>query len=187
MDDSLDSLDTESEAIRIRYELERIWSAAGMKTRKWMSNSQELLNTIPREERATKLVIDDEQRITMKTLGLQWNSNQDNFEFTVKEFPLIKITKRSVLSWIARIFDPLGMLSPYVIRGKMLIQELWLSGVSWDDALPENMTKKITEWVKEVSVMMRIKIPRNLISDSKNVWSLHVFSDASNEAFKAII
>ena len=105
MDDSLDSLDTEDEAIRIRFDLEKIWAGAKMNTRKWMSNSKRVLSTIPKEEQSTRLVICDEQMMTMKTLGLQWNSEEDEFEFTVKEFTAEKITKRTLFSWIAKIFN----------------------------------------------------------------------------------
>ena len=59
------------------------------------------------------------------TLGLGWNPSTDVLHFSIdipdnKE----KITKRYILSSIFRIFDPLGLLSPCVIKPKMIIQQL---------------------------------------------------------------
>ena len=37
------------------------------------------------------------------------------------------------------IYDPLGLLSPYIIRAKMLIQQAWLEAIEWDDPLPSHL------------------------------------------------
>ena len=57
-------------------------------------------------------------------------------------------------------------------------------GVDWDDPLPDALETKVLLWVREVDKMSKAKIPRNLISDSKNNYELHVFSGDSIEAFE---
>ena len=73
--------------------------------------------------------LDNDKSSLVKTLGILWNATDDVFTFKSqcieKEF---KLTKRNFLKRIATLFDPLGMLSPYVIRGKMLMQDIWVCG-----------------------------------------------------------
>ena len=187
MDDSLDSVKTESEAIILKEQLSEIWGRAGMKTQKWMTNSETVLNTITKEDQAKTLELYDDSIKTVKTLGLQWTSTDDTFKFSVKDYDDKTITKRQLLSWIARIFDPLGMISPYIICGKMLIQEIWMSGVDWDEPLPSNISDKAKQWFDEASHISEVKIPRCLIQNDANNLSLHVFSDASSKAFGAVM
>ena len=63
----------------------------------------------------------------VKTLGVQWLPQNDKFTFTVSNNEEKgNITKRVVLGRIATLFDPLRFLAPYTIRGKMIMEELWL-------------------------------------------------------------
>lgn len=52
-------------------------------------------------------------------------------------------TKRRVLSLIARVFDPLDLLSPVTFRAKHIMQTIWRSQISWDDPFPTGVAE---EW-----------------------------------------
>ena len=41
-------------------------------------------------------------------------------------------TKRSLISLYSRIFDPMGLLTPFLMVPKLLFQELWARGLDWD-------------------------------------------------------
>ena len=43
----------------------------------------------------------------------------------------------SELSIAAKVFDPLGLLEPFTVKAKMMLQELWKQKVSWDSQLPD--------------------------------------------------
>ena len=66
-----------------------------------------------------------------KILGLEWDSNADTMSFpllrVVSETKALhgQLTKRRVLSIAAKVFDPLGLLEPFTVRAKMMLQELW--------------------------------------------------------------
>lgn len=80
----------------------------------------------------------------MKTLGLFWDARNDTIRYTV-EIPVNdKISKRTILSTIAKIFDPLGLLGPVAITAKILMQRLWQLKVDWDESLPASLH---TEWI----------------------------------------
>ncbi|CAH0715182.1 unnamed protein product, partial [Brenthis ino] len=92
-----------------------------------------------------------------------------------------------MLAIIALIFDPLGLLSPCVIRMKMLLQHLWLKGLNWDDQL----TAKVgTEWanlIKNLPAINNIHIPRRVTCDAYQHFEIHVFVDASEKAYGACL
>ncbi|CAB4024495.1 Hypothetical predicted protein, partial [Paramuricea clavata] len=62
-----------------------------------------------------------------KTLGIDYNSQQDQFRFSVSDFPTeeTELTKRLILSDSAKIFDPLGLVSCVTIVVKIIFQRLW--------------------------------------------------------------
>ncbi|XP_068200652.1 uncharacterized protein [Palaemon carinicauda] len=65
-------------------------------------------------------------------LGLKWCNSQDSFFFDgINSNSSVGVvsTKRSILGLIAKIFYPLGLISPYVMYGKILFQELWMLNV----------------------------------------------------------
>ena len=90
-----------------------------MKARKLISNSPDIMAAIPTEDRATEFTINDSQDPVTKTLGLSWNSVNDVLTIPKSSKPAeFDVTKRNVLSKIATIFDPLGFISPVVVKAK---------------------------------------------------------------------
>ncbi|XP_014676244.1 PREDICTED: uncharacterized protein LOC106816195 [Priapulus caudatus] len=116
MDDSMDSVDSEADAIELCSQLSQLWSLAGMRARKWLSNSHVVLDSIPPDDRATEIDLNAGHLQSVKTLGVLWESKCDMFG--LKPSPPdseFRFTKRNVLSKVATIFDLLGFLPPYVI------------------------------------------------------------------------
>uniref|UniRef100_A0A1A8CSF3 Integrase zinc-binding domain-containing protein n=1 Tax=Nothobranchius kadleci TaxID=1051664 RepID=A0A1A8CSF3_NOTKA len=97
-------------------------------------------------------------------------------------------TKRGVLQTSSRIFDPIGFLTPFTIRAKCLFQEMWESGLKWDEQLPPKLKEKWEQWCAELPLLHLVVIPRwHHIEhpDSQNV-SLQVYCDASEKAYSAV-
>ena len=94
----------------------------------------QLLASIPDVERAKEVKIYSEQSIT-KTLGMRWNVAHDILFYVFPSTP-VKTTRRSMLSTNSSIFDPLGLLCPWLIYGKALLQEVTKSKVGWDEPVP---------------------------------------------------
>ncbi|XP_055848408.1 uncharacterized protein LOC129913631 [Episyrphus balteatus] len=191
MDDVMTGAHTIDEARAIQKELVELMQAGGFNLRKWTSNNQELLRCIPLEQRELGIIelVENEEKTTIKTLGINWNPATDTFHFKVSiKNDSTKLTKRIILSKAAQIFDPLGWITPVTLRAKLIIQKLWKSKVSWDDEVPETIA---TEWIKyqsEASALEQIKIPR-YINYSIQVTSieLHGFCDASEQAYGAVV
>lgn len=75
----------------------------------------------------------------LKTLGLLWDSRMDVLKYKVTIDETTKLTKRIVLSKIAQIYDPLGLLGPVVIIAKCFMQSMWQLKTGWDEILPQKM------------------------------------------------
>ena len=126
VDDVLDSCETKQEANSLLLELSTMLNGAGFNLRKWLSNEVEVIEHIPIDDRLSGLEIPDGNLPTLKTLGVLWKPCEDTFTFQVKQPKMAEdTTKRNVLSAIATLFDPLQLLSPFTVRAKILMQEIW--------------------------------------------------------------
>lgn len=118
------------------------------------------------------------------TLGLRWYPLEDEFAYATKLEPLEQVTKRTVLSLTAKLFDPLGWLAPVTVRAKISFQSTWLLGLSWDDPLPDDDARHWRAFRAEIPQLERIRVPRWLGEDlSAGASELHGFADASERAY----
>ena len=188
MDDSMDSVPSDEECLELYDQLSKLWESAGTHARKWLSNSKQVLEKIPEEDRAAEVDLDKGSLPSVKTLGVLWLAKEDVFTYKVNppedDYPL---TKRNFLRKVAMLFDPMGFLAPYVIRAKILLQEMWTSGLDWDDPLGQSQARTAKMWFEELGELTDVKVPRCLQLD-RNVESvtLHTFTDASGEAYGAV-
>ena len=149
VDDVLDSCETVESAQHLRRQLSTLLAMAGFKLRKWSSNEPVVIEDVPKEDRLPTLELDKDILPKTTTLGVMWEAERDFFTFQVQQ-PLINNkapTKRNVLSAISSLFDPLQFLAPFTVRAKVLMQEIWMAGVDWDEELPENLKVKWEKWV----------------------------------------
>lgn len=72
-----------------------------------------------------------------RVLEIQWNTENNKLEF------MVNLKKRSILSIISSIFDPHMLVSPFLIKGKEIFQNLYYELLGWDDNIPDSM---INEW-----------------------------------------
>lgn len=160
----------------------------GFNLQKWSSNSNELLESIPQCDREIKTIHLMDFDDTIKSLGILWNPCTDQFTFQSTLDPaIIATTKRTILSEMSKLFDPLGWVSPLIIRAKILMQEIWLSNVTWDDALPSPVIAKWRLIRNDLQRIDVIALPRSLSHSLHHPIDLHGFSDASTHAFAAVV
>ncbi|XP_045461089.1 uncharacterized protein LOC123671351 [Harmonia axyridis] len=162
VDDILTGAFNVQEAIELRDELQVMLKKGGFSLKKFSSNCLDILNDLPPDHIEAKLDFNDDN-MGIKILGLSWIPAVDSFIFNVNEFNE-KPSKRSILSYIARIFDPVGFLSPIVISMKLLIQKLWSEKHDWDDPLSDACHGDRSRIVNKIQLLSNIKIPRSIIS-----------------------
>ena len=114
----------------------------------------------------------------------------DHFRLTISDPPpLTNITKRSLVSDIAKTFDILGWFSPSTIKVKILLQQLWEQKVGWDDSVPPHIRDTWFHWRLELHLLSEKHTPRCYFDKATRVSSveLHGFCNASELAYAAVI
>ena len=193
VDDILTGASSKEEAEILQDGLIATLKKAQFDLRKWTSSDPELVLRLPPEFREAneELKFLDENH-TIKTLGIVWNPSSDKFIFTVshlsnnfdKETP----TKRRMLSDIAKIFDPLGWLTPVTLQLKHLMQQVWQAQLGWDQQLPIELTTAYLDWRKKLVALKNIQLQRFCLSkEQHDRVTLHVFCDASEKGYAACV
>lgn len=99
-------------------------------------------------------------------------------------------TKRIVLSCVLSMFDPQGLLSPFTVFERMIIQDLWRTGCQWDDPVDDASYDKWMRWTRVLPQIAKIKVPRSYFGDAKlaevNDIQLHILTDASKGALGSV-
>ncbi|UYV69038.1 hypothetical protein LAZ67_6002141 [Cordylochernes scorpioides] len=104
----------------------------------------------------------EESKEFVNVLGLQWQPRTDGFTFKGIALPLNSMTKREIL---VKIFDPLGWISPFTTTIKLILQELWKTGLEWDDPIPEELRRKLTLISQDLPSLEHIQIPRCVVPE----------------------
>lgn len=97
------------------------------------------------------------------------------------------LTKRKIFSTIAKLYDPLGLVSPVVSWAKIHMQQLWTKNTGWDDPIPDDITVKWKEFSSQLPCLVGYKVPRYLFLPDSSSVQFHVFTDASEAGYGACI
>jgi len=188
VDDVLTGTNSVQEALECQQELIRLCSRAQFELRKWASNSSEILHAVSEDTRAMSplVLFDTSEDPALKILGLNWDPSSDTLSF--KTHLMTKNpTKRSILSDIARVFDPLGLLSPITLLTKHLMQRLWTDGIGWDDPVSDEIARIWSRYHSELHLIANLSIRRRLTYDHACSIQLHAFSDSSEKGYAAAV
>lgn len=196
VDDYLDGSRDEDSAVNKIQKIISVHKSSGFEMVNWICNSQKVLDVLPIDILSKKNKnLNLENGETDRVLGLIWNSQKDCFVFSTNFEKLdsaivdgTKIpTKRQVLQVAMSIFDPLQFLAPLIIKVKMLLQEIWRSGIVWDAEIPEAQQVKWRLWLKELQKIKDFEIPRRYFAymDDDGTTQLHIFGDASEKGYSS--
>lgn len=181
MDDLLTGAENAIAARALCKELTASLRSGGFELDKWASNARNELQLNGQDE--VDLSSDDSS-----VLGLLWNTQTDVLRFKFQQMiPPTNITKRTVVSAIAKLFDPIGLLAPIIVRGKSLIQDLWRIRIDWDEPMPADFVQRWIEYNDSLSIIEQITVPRWLNTRNGSEIQLHGFADASSIAYGATI
>ncbi|XP_044756884.1 uncharacterized protein LOC123315299 [Coccinella septempunctata] len=184
VDDVVSGSDDLQGSINLRDDLIALLGRGGFELRKWSSNNPCILEGIPDDHQLSQSFSFDEGDF-VKILGLRWNPCSDCFSFAVTGIEN-SCTKRSILSQLARIYDPLGFLTPFTFLMKYFIQLLWVQGLQWDQVPSSEFVDHWSQCRSELSDLQELQISRRLSLSSRVRCELHGFGDASERGYAAV-
>ena len=208
VDDVVSGAPSEAEAYAVYSESKRLLRTAGFNLRKFASNSIGLQRKVAQEETASQTVAAEEETFTqvtlgdnqklqeneLKALGVKWNTSEDQLGYTfdsvIKATDNSEPTKWGIVSAIGKFYDPMGYLSPIVIKFKVFMQALCEAKIGWDELIPEQLMIRWEVLLSELRKAKIITIPRSYLSglDGEILsYKLCGYCDASLTAYAAVI
>ncbi|XP_055615090.1 uncharacterized protein LOC129761395 [Toxorhynchites rutilus septentrionalis] len=192
VDDYLDSFDSVDEAIKVALEVKQVHANGGFMIRNWLSNSEEVLRRVgdPGPDEA-KLIEINKEKAVERVLGMSWIPKDDQFMYDVDlNVNGITPTKRNLLRCVMSIFDPLGLLSHFLVHGRIIIQDIWRTQAGWDEGVSGEIKEKSRRWIAGFEELSRMRIDRayfpGFSSAEIGPLQLHVFTDASEDAYACV-
>ena len=166
-----------------------IFTEAGFELHKWHSNDKELESEDADEADSEQSYAKQQLGVRpeeTKLLGLHWNKTSDTIAVS---FPakLGDMTKRGVLQTIASIYDPLGIVSPITLQGKLLFRELCDRGLTWDQQLPEDLRSRWKQFCGNLPTKMEMNRSLCLYREEIHSIELHAFGEPSEKGISAVV
>ena len=184
VDDGLTSVPTISEAIELIEDSQALRASAKLRLYKFASNRKDVLEALPIDDRAKDLKDLDLHHDALpiqQFLGTYWCIESDTLGFRIelKDKPL---SLRDIFSTISSVYDPLGTVSPVILTGKQILQDLCRQKVDWEDPLPDEIIARWERWRTELPLLEKVKLnscvkPPGFGSPIQA--EVHSFSDAS--------
>ena len=191
VDDLVDSFANEQEARCVADDSEKILAKGGFKVKCWDFVGKKVSGA------STE---------TKKVLGVCWVASDDvlvfksqlNFspkrrnvrtgpDLLPSEVPDLlpaTLTRRLVLQQVMGVFDPYGILSPFMLQAKLLLRETWVGKLHWDEPLPPLLDRKWREFFTSLVEIDSLKYDRCITPEGAvGLPMLILLSDGSEVAY----
>ena len=183
VDDLLRSSDSVEEAVELMKSILKFCSSGGFNLTKFDSSDKELWKFLPADKR---LETDSSRDIGKpdpieRALGVQWCLEADSLSFRIS-FGDSPLTRRGILSTISSVYDPLGLASPFLLKGRKILQQITALKDGWDKPVPSELANRWLLWRTELLKLANLSVRRCYKCDELGEvksQSLHIFSDAS--------
>ena len=196
VDDIVDSAENAKVARKTIRQLNELHAKAGMQLHKWASNSDDALKDLEPEKRAKSIELANisstiEEYPVIETLGLIWQTESDlcRFEQGHDAKQDSQWTRRRLLSTVAKLFAPLGLLAPSIIMARMTLQDLVIRqdkmADPWDEPLLQELENKWKVWYDQLTELNVIRVPCCVREINSKDLVLHIFCDESKNSFAA--
>lgn len=170
VDDIVESTTNVEEAQKLARDTELVLKRGGFAIKGWLFNN-------PTEDTS-------QTKSKTRVLGVEWNPSTDIMSYNVPVTIPALMTRRKVLEQVMCIYDSMGILSPFMVNGKILLRKTWEMGLGWDDPLPEDLKKDWHMFLKDIHAHQSLEFDRCLTpSNAVGKPSLVLLSDASEKAY----
>jgi len=186
VEDCIDGEKNDSLILPKMMDLKQLLSCGGFNLTKFICSSKDVMRRIPVDDRAKcvqSLDLDGQKLPSEKVLGMEWCTDRDCFVFNIS-LQKRPANRRSLLSIVSSVFDPMGFLGPIILPAKILLQELCRKKLTWDEPIPVEFENNFRIWMDDLSKLKSIEIPRCVMPNAEvRRTELHHFSDASGHGY----
>ena len=194
VDDCLKSVKSDDDAVQLVHSLKDACRLGGFNLTKFCSNSKRVVESLPLQERSKELQVRSlgESLPPERVLGVHWDVENDLLGFKLGEQQRhANPMRRTILTAVASISDPIGILAPFVLKAKQILQTLCkLPGLGWDDQIPPDLREQWTQWQDQLPTLTTLTIERCIEPkhrvDASLSREIHVFADASNQGYGVV-
>ncbi len=184
VDDVLTGVDSASEAAELAKQLQTLLLRGQFRLSKWAASVSSLSGVIEVSDSSGPVALCEDTT----ALGILWEPRGDVLSIRIPPAPSCALpTKSGVLSYIASIFDPLGLLAPATVRGKLLMQDLWRTTSTWQTPLSPAAAARFQGYCLDLQALSSFSVPRWTGQDSKSDVQYVGFADASERACAACV
>ncbi|CAI6345551.1 unnamed protein product [Macrosiphum euphorbiae] len=186
VDDIVIGADTQELLLRRKEDVVGLLRNGACMLSKWTSNSTTVLESVSPDDRVLSISFDPREEHAVKVLGLHWDTKTDKFAYHTR-LDQISLTKRQVLSVIARLFDPIGALGPMLLWAKYFMQLLWCNKLGWDDLMSPELQSMWQQFCTELPLVFDLNLPRHIDVICHQDIQLLGFADASIKGYAAVV
>jgi hypothetical protein len=183
VDDLLLSTSSSGSAVKTAHDVKKMLERGGFRLTKFASNCKNVIKSLPSELWAPQLSEVDlavDALPNTRTLGMRWETDEDVFQFVIRlQAETGPCTKRKILSAVATIYDPLGLVAPVLLEPKGILQHLTRLKTSWDEVVPDEVLKQWSTWCERLPALEQYAIKRVYGSGPGQVKRPHVTSMCS--------
>ncbi|XP_067931866.1 uncharacterized protein [Watersipora subatra] len=122
VDDGIFSVDDIRTAKDLVNSAREICSKGNLRLHKYVSNEPAALADLPESEKETEAISFNSIMPTQRTLGVSWCLQSDQLCFT-SNIDARPLSRRGILSTVAQVYDPIGLVSPFTLMGKNVLQD----------------------------------------------------------------
>ena len=184
VDDLLKSFKNDEDAIKLIKGSQSMCSAGGFILTKVISNSRAVIESLPASKISKSMenldIIEPSWPIE-RALGVTWCIESDAFCFRIN-LTDVPLTRRGILSSISSIYDPLGLVAPFLLKGRKVLQKITAETSRWDDEVKQEHIQEWDNWRRGLPALSTLNIDRcykpHDFGESIEA-SLHCFSDAA--------
>ena len=141
------SCETVEEAV-ILNDARAICKKGNLGLHKFISNNKVVLSSIPTSELAEKKVQDlSFEKDVDRVLRIQWLTESDQFQFKLTTPQSDTATRRRIT--VVSVYDPIGLIAPFTLKGKILLQDLCKLNSGWDEPITGKQTVSLARGTRD--------------------------------------
>lgn len=166
----------------------------GFELRQWASSTPDVISHLPKDiksESSEQCLNHTDMDPQEPALGLRWLCHSDTLRYKSRLLECSPPTMRNIYRVLASQYDPIGFLTPFTTRAKVLVQQLWEKKREWDDPLlPGDLLTAWQDWENELQHLDDIRLPRCYVSPAldhaTSKREVHIFCDLSQRAYGSV-